>query len=45
MPHVVIEGVTDLAAFAAGWKPFVVRHGGDILRADQLFLSRTRAPA
>lgn len=41
MPHVLIEGVKpDLAAFAAGWAPFVVRLGGDILRADQLFLSK-----
>jgi len=40
MPHVVIEGVTDLSAFAAGWMPFVVRQGGDILRADQLFLAK-----
>jgi hypothetical protein len=40
MPHVVIEGVTDLAGFAAGWSPFVVRQGSDILRADQLFLAK-----
>jgi len=40
MPHVVIEGVTDLAAFARGWTPIVLRHGGDILRADQLLLSQ-----
>jgi hypothetical protein len=41
MPHVVIEGVTtDLARFAAGWTPFVLRQGGDVLRADQLFLAK-----
>ena len=39
MPHVVIEGVTDLGEFARTWTPLVVRRGGDILRADQIFLS------
>jgi hypothetical protein len=39
MPHVVIEGVADLNAFARGWQPFVLRRGADILRADQLFLA------
>ena len=46
MPHVVIEGVADLAAFARAWQPFVVRRGADILRGDHLYLSpATRAPA
>jgi hypothetical protein len=39
VPHVVIEGVGDLSAFARVWQPFVVRRGPDILRADHLFLS------
>lgn len=39
MPHVVIEGVTDLSAFARAWQPFVVRRGADILRGDHLFLA------
>ena len=39
MPHVVIEGVTDLSAFARAWQPFVVRRGADILRGDHLYVS------
>jgi hypothetical protein len=39
MPHVVIEGVTDLSAFARAWQPFVLRLGADVLRADHLYLS------
>ncbi len=39
MPHVVIEGVVDLTAFARDWRPFVLRRGADILRADHLYLS------
>ena len=39
MPHVVIEGVTDLSAFARAWKPFVLRRGADILRTDHLYLA------
>jgi hypothetical protein len=39
MPHVVIEGLDDLRAFAQGWRPLVLRHGADVLRADQLFLA------
>jgi hypothetical protein len=44
MPHVVIEGVANLSAFAFVWRPFVLRRGEDILRADQLYLAKdTRA--
>jgi hypothetical protein len=39
MPHVVIEGVADLSAFARAWQPFVVRRGADILRGDHLYLA------
>lgn len=39
MPHVVIEGVADLTAFERAWRPFVLRSGADILRADHLYLS------
>jgi len=34
----VISGAVDLAEFARRWRPLVVRRGGDVLRADQLFL-------
>jgi len=39
VPHVVIEGVADLSAFARAWQPFVLRRGTDILRADHLYLA------
>jgi hypothetical protein len=34
----VIEGAVDLAAYAAGFEPLLVRAGGDVLRADRVFL-------
>jgi len=40
MPHAVIAGDCDLAAFARTWTPLVVRHGPDLLRADELYLER-----
>ena len=40
MPHVVIAGDCDLAAFARAWTPLVVRRGSDVLRADELYLER-----
>jgi hypothetical protein len=40
MPHAVIEGDVDLRAFARGWTPLVLRRGGDVLRADELYLER-----
>jgi len=40
MPHAVIAGECDLAAFAQAWTPLVVRRGGDVLRADQAYLER-----
>ena len=38
MPHAVIVGDTDLAAFARAWTPLVVRRGADVLRADTVYL-------
>ena len=40
MPHAVIAGECDLAAFARAWTPLVVRRGGDVLRADQAYLEQ-----
>ena len=40
MPHVVIEGRIDLAAFASQFEPLVQRSGGDVLRADRVYLER-----
>jgi hypothetical protein len=40
MPHAVIAGECDLAAFARAWTPLVVRRGGDLLRADQAYLEQ-----
>ncbi|HTO51803.1 MAG TPA: hypothetical protein VMR50_00335 [Myxococcota bacterium] len=38
MPHALIAGDCDLAAFARDWTPLVVRRGADVLRADQVYL-------
>ena len=40
MPHLVIEAVSELSAFARAWQPLVLRRGADILRADQLYLAK-----
>ncbi|MFI5315711.1 MAG: hypothetical protein ACHQ6T_08415 [Myxococcota bacterium] len=40
MPHAVIAGAVDLAAFARDWTPLVVRRGADVLRADELYFER-----
>jgi hypothetical protein len=40
MPHVVFDGEADLALWAAAFEPVVVREGGDVLRAEQLYLER-----
>ena len=40
MPHAVIAGECDLAAFARAWTPLVVRRGGDVLRADRAYLEQ-----
>jgi hypothetical protein len=40
VPHAVIAGDCDLAAFARDWTPLVIRRGADVLRADQLYLER-----
>lgn len=34
----MIEGPVDLASFAESFEPLQIRHGGDVLRADRLFL-------
>jgi hypothetical protein len=36
----VIEGDADLAAFARGWTPLVLRRGADVLRAGELYLEQ-----
>jgi hypothetical protein len=38
VPHAVIRGDVDLAAFVRAWTPLVVQRGGDVLRADQAYL-------
>lgn len=38
MPHVVIRGDVDLAAFARDFEPVLDRDGGDVRRADGIFL-------
>ena len=38
MPHVVIRGSVDLAAWARDFEPLLLRRGGDVLRADRIFL-------
>ena len=40
MPHAVIAGECDLAAFARAWTPLVIRRGADVLRADQAYLEQ-----
>lgn len=40
MPHAVIEGPLDLAAWAAAFEPLVVRRGGDVLRTGEVFVER-----
>ncbi len=37
MPHAVLEGEVDLAAYARAFRPILLRQGGDVLRADRLF--------
>ena len=34
----MISGEIDLAEFARRWTPLVLRRGGDVLRADQVYL-------
>jgi len=38
VPHVVIRGSVDLAGWARGFEPLLLRRGGDVLRADRIFL-------
>jgi len=40
MPHVVLEGSVDLAAFARDFEPICLREDGDVLRAQKIFASR-----
>lgn len=40
MPHAVIEGPLDLAAWAASFAPLLLRRGSDVLRTGELFAER-----
>ena len=40
MPHVVISGAVDLAAFCRDFEPLLVRRGSDVLRAERIYLER-----
>jgi hypothetical protein len=40
MPHAVIEGPLDLAAWAAAFEPLSLRRGGDVLRTGEVFVER-----
>lgn len=40
MPHAVLEGEIDLAAFAREFEPLLIREGGDVLRAEEVYLER-----
>jgi hypothetical protein len=39
VPHAVIEGRLDLAAWAAGFRPILERRGEDVLRAESVWLA------
>ena len=41
MPHVVIRGTLDLPAFVADFAPILERTGGDVMRADRIFLENS----
>jgi len=45
MPHVVIRGPVDLAAYASHFKPLLIRRGGDVLRAERIFVDGQRRTA
>jgi hypothetical protein len=38
VPHAVIQGDVDLATWAASFRPLLVRRGGNVLRADAVYL-------
>lgn len=38
MPHVVIRGDVDLAAYARAFRPLRVRQGSDLLHAERVYL-------
>ncbi len=40
MPHVVIEGEVDLAAWARALEPLLLRRGGDVLRTTGTYVER-----
>jgi len=43
--HVVIRGSLDLQRFAEAFRPILERDGGDILRADRIFLEASGSNA
>ena len=45
MPHVVIRGDVDLAAFARDFEGLLLRDSRDVLRADQVYLEREQKSA
>jgi len=40
VPHAVIEGEIDLAAFAREFEPLLIREGRDVLRAEEVYLGQ-----
>jgi len=38
VPHAVLEGELDLAAFAREFEPLLIREGEDVLRAEEVYL-------
>jgi hypothetical protein len=40
MPHALIEGAIDLAAFALAFEPLLIRRGSDVLRTGDVFVER-----
>jgi hypothetical protein len=37
---VVLDGPVDLQGYAGGFQPILIRRGGDILRADRVYVER-----
>ena len=40
MPHVVLDGPVNLRGYAEGFQPILIRRGGDLLRADRVYVER-----
>jgi hypothetical protein len=40
MPHVVMDGPVDLRGYAEAFQPVLIRKGGDVLRADRVYVER-----